>query len=356
MSETYLEALTSSMTATPAFDGLPAKIIHLENAVGMTVSLMDIGATWLSCRVPAGNEKREVLLRAKDMPAHQAQSAYLGATVGRFANRIKAGQFEVDGQSFDVTTNNLGNALHGGTEGFDKRRWDVIAASKQSAAFRLISPDGDQGFPGNLSVTVTYTLSDDNSLSIDYEAQCDRTCPVSLTNHAYFNLDGESSGESIKKHALWLGAARFLASDEALIPTGQVRDVKETGLDFTQQKTIERDFMKDEAQRLAAGYDHAFWFDEKDCDGEKRVARLVSSSADLAMSVATTMPAIQVYTGNFLEGTQGASGDYLNRAGIALETQFLPDGPNHPEWGKAGGILEEGEVYRHVTRYQFSGK
>ncbi|USH05724.1 galactose-1-epimerase [Grimontia kaedaensis] len=342
------------MSDTPALDGLPARIIHLENAVGMTASLMDIGATWLSCRVPVGNEKREVLLRAKDMPAHQAQSAYLGATIGRFANRIKAGRFEVDGQIFEVTTNNLGNTLHGGAEGFDRRRWDVIAESETSVAFRLISPDGDQGFPGNLSVTVTYTLSSDNSLSIDYEAQCDRTCPVSLTNHAYFNLDGESSGESIMKHTLWLAAARVLASDEAFIPIGQVQDVKDTGLDFTKPKTIERDFMKDEAQRMAAGYDQAFWFDEKDFDGERQVARLASSSADLAMSVATTMPAIQVYTGNFLEGTQGASGDYLNHAGIALETQFLPDGPNHPEWEKAGGILAEGEVYRHVTRYQFS--
>lgn len=350
----YLASLEQAMCSTPAFDGIPARLVHLQNAKGMKVSFMDIGATWLSCTLPLQGEQREVLLRAPDMAAHRAQKAYFGATVGRYANRIDASQFTLDGQVFRLSHNEGDNILHGGVEGFDKRRWVIERQSAQFVTFGLESRDGDQGFPGNLKVSVTFTLTDDNAVVITYDAVCDKTCPVNLTNHAYFNLMGEGSGMKSLDHLLMLHATHYLPTREDLIPTGEWKAVSGTSFDFTALKAIGRDFLADNDQKIAGGYDHAFIFGESGNDGEKPVALLATPDQSVTMAVATTKPAIQFYAGNFLEGTPGASGTYTNYDGLALETQCLPDGPNHPEWGEKSGMLEANTPYRHQTRYHFT--
>lgn len=358
----YFESLKQAMTATPAWDGESANLVHLTNAHGMSVTLMDIGATWLSCQLPLNGQRREVLLRAYDMAAHQAQTAYLGAIVGRFANRIAHGRFTLDGHDYQIDTqqsgenhesddNNGEHALHGGEEGFDRRRWQMTQPHAQQVVFTLQSTAGDQGFPGNLDVQVSYTLSDDNALHIDYRATTDTLCPVNLTNHAYFNLAGEGSSASVLDHALQLAANAYLPTDSGLIPTGEQKSVQGTSFDFRQAKQIGADFLQDADQQLAGGYDHAFILDTDRTDGVTPVATLIAPNADVTLTVATTKPALQVYSGNFLAGTHGASGTYQNYAGVALESEYFPDAPNHPEWQM--GILAPDDIYQHQTVYRF---
>lgn len=349
-----LTQLENTMGSTQAFDGAPANLVHLQNAKGMTASFMDVGATWLSCTLPLDTGRREVLLRSPDMVEHMKQTAYFGTTVGRYANRIDGGRFSINGEEFQLSQNEGNNILHGGKDGFDKRRWTIEHQTETSVTFGLTSKDGDQGFPGNLVARVTFALSDDNAVEIEYYAECDKTCPVNLTNHAYFNLAGEGSGAKSLEHTLLMHATHYLPTRADLIPVGEWKNVTGTAFDFSTAKTIGRDFLADDDQKLAGGYDHAFIFDAAYCDGKKAAATLISPDGAVTMAVATTKPAIQFYSGNFLEGTLGASGTYALYDGLALETQFLPDGPNHPEWGMLSGILQAGETYRHTTRYAFS--
>jgi aldose 1-epimerase (EC 5.1.3.3) len=217
----YFEQLEKTMAQAPSFDGQTANLFHLTNANGMTVSFMDIGATWLSCTLPVNGENREVLLRSPNMAEHMKQDAYFGSIVGRFANRIAKGQFEIYGEKYQLGINNGKNSLHGGLEGFDKRRWNIEEQSNQQVTFSLYSPDGDQGYPGNLDVEVTYTLTDENELAIAYDAVTDQRSPVNLTNHAYFNLAGEASCAKSLDHTLQLNADHYLPTDTGLIPTGE---------------------------------------------------------------------------------------------------------------------------------------
>lgn len=379
----YLVAVEQAMTRSPAADGQPARVVHLTNPNGMTVSLMDIGATWLSCTLPVNGECREVLLRSPDMAAHLQQSAYFGAIVGRYANRIGGSQFRLNGVLFRISANEGGNSLHGGQFGFDKRRWDITGLSAQAVTFRLYSENGDQGYPGNLEVAVTYRLTDDNAVEISYQAEGDQDCPVNLTNHAYFNLAGAGSGAKSLDHELQLHASYYLPTRPDLIPTGAHLAVQGTSFDFTQRKTIGRDFLSEPDQVTAGGYDHAWLFDAARCDGQAVVATLISPDQRVTMQMATTKPAVQFYAGNFLAGTPGALPqnsaavhdaaaadleddietdkekmavqhyEYQQHDGLALETQYLPDGPNHPEWGSCSGILLAGEPYQHRTVYRF---
>lgn len=349
----HIEQLELAMAKTPSFDGRLAQLIHLVNANGMTVSFMDIGATWLSCTLPVSGEQREVLLRSPNMVKHLEQEAYFGAIVGRFANRIAKGQFEVGGHAYQLGINNGENSLHGGLEGFDKKRWTIVEQCAQRVVFSLHSKDGDQGYPGNLDVTVTYILTDSNELSITYEANADKTCPVNLTNHAYFNLAGEGSGAKSLDHELQLHASHYLPTDDGLIPTGELKPVEGTSFDFTQSKSIGRDFLTEQDQKIAGGYDHAFVFKPEVTDGVSVAAILTAPKNDVVMLVKTSKPAIQFYSGNFLAGTPGKSMSYELYDGLALETQYFPDGPNKPEWGINSGVLNCGEAYRHQTMYQF---
>ncbi len=351
--KTYFAQLEQAMAQTPSFDGQTAKLIHLTNAHGMTASFMDIGATWLSCTLPLEGQRREILLRSPTTVEHMKQDAYFGAIVGRFANRIAKGQFEVDGKRYQVGVNNGENSLHGGVEGFDKKRWTVVERSASQVVFALHSQDGDQGYPGNLDVKVTYTLTDANELAIAYEAHTDQTCPVNLTNHAYFNLAGEASGAKSLDHTLQLNADYYLPTDAGLIPTGEQKPVLGTSFDFTQPKRIGEEFLTDQDQKTAGGYDHAFVFRPDVTNGVSTAAVLTAPKEDVTMTVLTTKPAIQFYSGNFLAGTPGASKTYQRYDGLALETQYFPDGPNKPAWGLNNGVLRSGDCYQHQTIYQF---
>ncbi|MBR9874398.1 MAG: galactose-1-epimerase [Vibrionaceae bacterium] len=349
----YFEQLEHAMMQTPSFDGQVAKLIHLTNASGMTASFMDIGATWLSCTLPLDDEQREVLLHSPNMAEHMKQDAYFGAIVGRFANRIAKGQFEIDGEHYQLSVNNGENSLHGGLDGYDKRRWKIVEQSTQEVTLTLHSPDGDQGYPGNLDIKVTYTLTDENELIISYEANTDKTSPVNLTNHAYFNLAGEASNVNSMDHTLQLIAEHYLPTDTGLIPTGEQKPVLGTSFDFTEPKPIGQAFLTEQDQKTAGGYDHAFVLKPEVTDGVSVVAVLTAPKEDVVMKVKTTKPAIQFYSGNFLAGVPGASKTYALYDGLALETQYFPDGPNKPEWGLNKRGLSSGGCYQHRTVYQF---
>jgi len=350
--------LFDSMTAEAAFDGRPAQLFELKNKCGMTIVLMDIGATWLSCKVPVDGELREVLLGQKTMADFQLQQSYMGTTVGRVANRIANGQFSIAGIDYQVDTNQAGNTLHGGTIGFDKRRWAVIENSVESSEtnsveFELVSPNGDQGFPGELTIKVSYQLTDENEVVISYHGKTTQATPINLTNHAYFNLLGANSGESALTHHLSVNSDAFLPTCEVGIPTGKWLNVKNSHFDFTTEKAVAQDFMLDNHQQTAKGYDHAFVLD-KACIKGAQAACLTSPDNLVTLDVFTTKPALQLYTGNWLAGTPNRhDGEYRDHAGIALETQFLPDAINNPQWDHPSTILQPEDNYQQQTRYQF---
>lgn len=347
--------LNQTMTEQAAFDGQPAQLVALSNRAGMSVTFMDIGATWLSCQLPlASGERREVLLGVRTMQNFERQASYMGVTVGRYANRIANGLFSIDGVAYQVSVNQAGNCLHGGAQGFDKRRWSIESQSSDEVTFTLESPDGDQGFPGNLRIQVAYHLSDDNRLTIRYSAITDAATPVNLTNHAYFNLMGAESGHDCLQHKLVLNAPCYLPTNEVGIPLGALRTVCASSFDFNTEKTLGERLLHDEQQQQAKGYDHSYLF-ERERDVSLPVACVTSPDERIRLSVSTNKPAMQLYTGNWLAGTPNRSGcQYQDYAGLALETQFLPDSPNHPDWPQPSCILRPGEVYQYFTRYHFS--
>ncbi|GAL07222.1 aldose 1-epimerase [Photobacterium aphoticum] len=277
----------------------------------------------------------------------------MGATVGRYANRLANGQFTIDGTAYQVAVNQAGNTLHGGPAGFHQRRWLVDELSDSHVVFALHSEDGDQGFPGQLSATVTFTLTDDNALTIHYDATCDKACPVNFTNHAYFNLAGAEQGSDCLSHTLTITADAFVPTNAVGIPLGEWKAVTGTGFDFQTPKTIGQDFLKDDEQQLAKGYDHAFVLSPSVTDGQTVAMQAVSPDQRITMAVMTTKPAVQLYTGNYLGGNPSRSGTYQAYQGFCLETEYLPDAPNHPEWPHQA-ILRTGERYQHNTTYQFT--
>lgn len=340
-------------TPTLAPDGLPYRLSTLRNANGMVVTVMDWGATLLSCRVPMKDGTvRETLLGCPSPEVYQQQTAFLGASIGRYANRIARSEFTLDGTRVQLVPSQGENQLHGGPDGFDKRRWRIVRQNEREVLYTLDSPDGDQGYPGELRATAHYTLSDDNGLVIEYRAQVDKPCPVNLTNHAYFNLDGTQ--DDVRDHRLQLFASRWLPVNAEGIPESGLQPVENTSFDFRTPKRIAQDFLSDEAQQKTRGYDHAFLLDAP--GGLTTPAAEVWSADDkLQMSVFTTAPALQFYTGNFLEGTPAREqGEYQAWQGLALESEFLPDSPNHPEWPQPDCILRPGEDYRSVTEYRFT--
>lgn len=350
---TEQSTLFETMTKEAASDGRLAQLFELKNENGMRAVFMDIGATWLSCKVPVKGQLREVLLGQSSMADFDKQQSYMGVTVGRYANRIANGQFKIDGTKYQVDTNQAGNTLHGGSEGFDKRRWSVVKETSNSVEFSLISPDGDQGFPGDLTVSVIYQLTDDNQVVISYLANTTKSTPVNLTNHAYFNLLGANSEFLGLDHILSINASEYVPTTDVGIPKGAWKKVKDTNFDFTEPKVISQDFMLDKDQDNAKGYDHSFVLD-KTCAKGECAASLTSPDSLVTMHVVTTKPAMQLYTGNWLAGTPNrVGGEYQDYSGIALETQFLPDAPNHPEWPQLSSVLSSIDTYKHETRYQF---
>lgn len=339
-------------TTALAPDGLPYRLTTLRNNAGMVVCLMDWGATLLSARVPMPDGTvRETLLGCPSPEEWQHQTAFLGASIGRYANRIAKSTFMLDGETVSLTPSQGENQLHGGPEGFDKRRWLIERQNESEVVYTLTSPDGDQGFPGEARAWAHYTLTEDNQLVIEYRATVDKPCPVNLTNHAYFNLDG-SQGD-VRNHRLQLFADAYLPVDNMGIPSRDLTKVALTSFDFRQPKIIAQEFMSDADQQQVKGYDHAFLLQAKG-DLTKPAAHLWSSDEKLQMTVYTTAPALQFYSGNFLEGTPAREqGHYSAWQGLALESEFLPDSPNHPEWPQPDCVLRPGQEYRSVTIYHF---
>lgn len=333
-------------------DGQPFILTTLRNAAGMTVTFMDWGATWLSAVLPLkSGEQRELLLGCQTPQDYLHQGAYLGATVGRYANRIAHASLSIDGKPHPLIANQGEHQLHGGPNGFHARRWQIVKQDEQQVIYQLHSPGGDQGFPGNLDVTLTYRLTADHRLEIEYQAQTDRACPVNLTNHAYFNLDG--AGHDARQQRLQLFADRYLPVDGDGIPSAGLTAVAGTGMDFRQPKTLQQDLLRDRDQQRVKGYDHAYLLHDT-CHGlANPAAHLWSADGKVAMTVFTTAPALQLYSGNYLGGTPARDGgSYQNYAGVALESEFLPDSPNHPEWPQPDCWLQPGQRYQSATHYQ----
>lgn len=341
-------------TTSVAPDGQPFNLITLVNSKGMRVSVMDWGATILSCQVPMKDgSTRETMLGCPSPADYPHQQAYLGATVGRYANRIANSKIALGNEIFELIASQPPHQLHGGISGFDKRRWSLVSHNQHEAVYTLISADGDQGFPGRLQASARFILKEDNRLSIQYRATVDKPCPVSLTNHAYFNLD--SQHQDVRQHRLQIFADRYLPVDNQGIPAneGQLKWVNGTHFDFREAKTIANDFLQDADQRAMAGYDHSFLLQAKG-DLKQAAAKLWSADDLLLMTVYTTAPALQFYSGNYLEGTLAREKNhYQAHDGLALESEHLPDSPNHPEWPQADCWLRPGEEYVSITEYQF---
>jgi aldose 1-epimerase len=327
-----------------------AEIYTLTNAK-IEARISTYGATLVSVKTADRNGKfADVVLGYDSLQGYLTDNCFLGAIVGRYGNRIAKGAFEIDGQKYQLPLNNGENSLHGGPDGFDKKIWTAKTGSN-SIAFTLVSPDGDMGYPGALTVEVVYTL-EDNALRLDYTATTDKATVVNLTNHAYFNLHGDDQG-NILDQEMTIYADRFTPTDAGLIPTGELAEVAGTPLDFHTSTVIgQRINDTFEPIQLAGGYDHNFVVNG--VSGELRpAARLYDPASGRAMTVSTTEPGIQFYSGNFLGGAIGRHGvEYAKNSGLCLETQHYPDAPNHPSFPTT--LLKPGETLRSTTVFTFA--
>lgn len=350
------------------FDGQPVKQYILSNKNGMTVSLIDWGATVTSIRIPDKDGKfGEVTLSYKDYGQYQTNPSYFGCIVGRYGNRIASGKFTIDGKEYQLTTNdgpNKENLLHGGKEGFNRRMWQAKAFEREHAAgvtFELTSPDGDQGFPGTLNVRVTYTLNNDNELKIDYSATTDKPTHVNLTNHCYWNLAGPGPKATILEHELMLNCDQFLPVDAALIPTGEKKAVKRTPWDFTTPSAIGKRIDDEQLGKKGAtgrGYDHCYIIrpGATEKHGElPLIARAHDPKTGRVMEVFSDQPGVQFYSGNFLDGSEN-SGGFPRNGAFCLETQKFPDTPHHEKDGFPRTLITPEMPYSHVTVHRFSVK
>lgn len=315
---------------------------------GITATVSDFGATLVNVFVPdADGNVADVALGYDDAAGYLNGTSFLGAIVGRSANRIKGSTFSLDGRDYVLTPNENANNLHSGPEFYHTRMWTVTACSDTSVSFHLDSPNGDQGFPGNASIDVTYTMDEKGGLHISYDATCDRDTVFNLTNHSYFNLAGEQCTNTAMDQLLMLPARVFAVADAESVPTGEMRSVEGTPMDFRTPKAIGRDINEDyEPLNLQGGYDHNFEVFCNPC------AVLSDPISGRTMAVYTDLPGIQFYAGNFLQETGKGGVTYGKRSGIALETQFYPDSIHHPEWKQP--ITKAGEKYHTETIYRFS--
>ncbi|MNH06225.1 Aldose 1-epimerase [compost metagenome] len=321
------------------------KSFELENEEGLRLRGLDFGATLSSLTLPVGGERREVLLGCAD-DAYPTQQVWLGAIAGRFANRIGGATLLRDGQRWSLDANQAPHCLHGGRDGFHRRQWQIKELEPDRVRLALLSPAGDQGFPGNLRVTLEYRL-EQCDLVVEFKATTDAPTPVSLTSHAYFNLDGSHQDGDVRSHRIRLNADRFLHTDARGLPLA-VEPV-EGPFDLRAERLIGQEWLSHPQQQQAKGYDHAFLLNgpEQEC-----AARVLSGDGQLAMEVYTNQPSLQFYTGNWLANTPDrAGGRHQDHAGFCLEAQQLPDSPNRPELGDPW--LLPGQLYHHQTRYRF---
>jgi len=338
-------------------DGQDADIYTLTNSGGAEVKITNYGGIVTSLRVPDRNGKLDdIVLGFDNLDAYLKGHPYFGAIIGRYGNRIAKGRFTLHGVEYKLAVNNGENHLHGGTKGFDKVVWNAKprkVANGAALELTYLNKDGEEGYPGNLSVKVVYTLTNANELKIDYSATTDKDTVVNLTHHSYFNLAGQGNGD-ILNHRLFVNAARFTPTDAGSIPTGELRSVRGTPFDFTRATTIGARINQDYEQlRLGKGYDHNFVLNGK-IGTLRRVARVSESTSGRAMEVWTTEPGMQLYSGNFLDGTlTGKDGKvYQQRYGFCLETQHYPDSPNKPKFPTT--VLRKGDRYHTITIYKFS--
>lgn len=370
-------ALVSCNSAAPEAEGLksglnPAdfdtvinkkqvKLYTLRNANGMEVDITNFGGRVVSIMAPdkEGNFKDVVL--GYDNVAQYADSVNspsdFGAAIGRYANRINKGQIELDGQKYQLAVNNFGHCLHGGPSGWQYQVYDVVENNDSTLKLSIASPDGDNGFPGNVKATVTYTLTSNNALDIAFEGTTDKTTVINMTNHSYFNLSGDPT-TTVLDQELWINAAKFTPSDDTYMTTGEEKSVEGTPMNFTTQHAIGQNINEVYDQlKNANGYDHNWClltYKDGKGDDTKPCAKVYCPTTGIELTVYTTEPGIQVYTGNFLEGkVMGKKGiKYPQRSGICLESQKYPDSPNKKQW--VSPVLKKGEKYTSHLVYAFS--
>ncbi|WP_370479211.1 aldose epimerase family protein [Tamlana flava] len=331
----------------------------LKNANGVEMSVITFGGRITSLKVPNKNgEFENVVLGFDNLDDYLKDNPFFGALIGRFGNRIAKGKFTLNGEEYTLATNNGENHLHGGVDGYDRVVWtaEPIEDDKNPGLkLTYLSKDGEEGYPGNLNITVVYTLTDDNTLEVDYEATTDKATVINLTQHAYFNLTGDFS-KDILDHEVVINADAFLPVDATLIPSGEIRKVEGTPFDFTTAKAVGKEINADNEQlKLGGGYDHCWVL-----NGDKGTLRMAASAYDKnsgrLMEIYSTEPGIQFYTGNFLDGTlpMPNGGTYEHRTGFCLETQHYPDSPNQNNFPSV--VLNPGETYKTKTTFNFLTK
>jgi aldose 1-epimerase len=342
-------------------DGAPVEAVTLTGANGVTARIITLGAMLQAFSSPDRSGRvADVTLGYDDARSYVEHPNYWGQTIGRYANRIAGGRFTLDGKTFQLPLNDKTNSLHGGTDGFDKRNWQIVEVSDKGGTakvvLRMVSPAGDQGYPGKLTVDVAYLLDDNGSLTIDMDAKTDAPTIVNLTNHALFNLAGEGAPGGVLAHRLTIAAQHYTPVNSALIPTGERRLVQGTPFDFRSGRVIDEVVRngRDEQIVIGRGIDHNFVLDAGKTRQPKLAARLEDPGSGRVLEVFTDQPGIQVYTGNFLDGTLVGKGGHLYRMGdgIALEPQLFPDTPNQPSFGSAR--VEPGKPYHHRMIYRLS--
>jgi aldose 1-epimerase len=337
-------------------DGKSTMLYTLKNTQGMEVRISNYGGTITHWLAPDKDGKLEdIVLGYDSLSGYLKESPYFGAIIGRYGNRIAKGRFALDGKNYTLAINNGENALHGGLQGFDKQIWNTETIKENNEVglkMTYLSKDGEEGYPGNLSITITYLLKNDNSLQVDYQAITDKSTPVNLTNHTYFNLTGNTKRD-ILEHQLTLNADRFLPVDATLIPTGVLQDVKNTPFDFTKPQTIGKRINETTNDQIVkgGGYDHCWVLNGK-VGTLRNIAAVTEPTSGRTIDVLTTEPAVQFYTGNFLTGSIVGKNNttYSKRFGFCLETQHYPDSPNQPQFPTT--ILKPNEIYKSTTVYK----
>lgn len=341
-------------------DGVQVDLYRLTNKNGMEAAISTYGGAVVSLKAPDRNGTLEdVVLGYDSLDGYVSDKVYFGAIIGRYGNRIGHAQFTLDGKTYTLAKNNGENTLHGGIKGFNKAVWtakEIAAKDGQALELTYLSKDGEEGFPGNLNVRVVYTLTDSNELKIEYSATTDKDTVVNLTNHSYFNLLGVGPGTGdILGHVLMIEADKFTPVDSGLIPTGELRAVAGTPFDFRKPAKIGARIKDDNEQlKLAGGYDHNFVLRRKMGEPMSLAARVAEPASGRILEVWTTEPGIQLYTGNFLDGSIHGKGGvtYTKHMAFCLETQHFPDSPNHPKFLTTE--LKPGERYHMTTIYKFS--
>ena len=340
-------------------DGREVAAVTLTNRNGVSATLISYGASIQSLILPDRNGKKaDVALGYATIEEYVAKPQYFGSTVGRFANRIAKGRFTLDGKAYQVPVNNGPNSLHGGTQGFDKVVWEVTGVTSgpvASVTMRYVSKDGDQGYPGTLTVDATYSLDERNQLTIDYRATTDKPTIVNITNHAYWNMAGEGSATSAMGHLLTIPAETYLPTDAGAIPTGEFKSVAGTAFDFRTPRAV-GDRVRDATDQqlvFGRGYDHNFVVGRQVTKEPRLVARVEEPVSGRGFDLLSNQPGVQFYSGNFLDGTTSGKARGIYRMGdtVVLEPQIFPDTPNQPAFGSAR--LAPGETYRNLIVYRF---